>query len=88
MLITKNIKMADVIHMNYFTLSVLNRFGIELGFGDKTVEQVSALMRRAMENPEEAKNKNKEMNDLIDKKYTWDKVINLTEERLNEVLKK
>jgi len=32
--------MADVIHMNYFTLSVLNRFGIELGFGDKTVEEV------------------------------------------------
>jgi regulator of cell morphogenesis and NO signaling len=40
MLITKNIKMADVIHMNYFTLSVLNRFGIELGFGDKTVVEV------------------------------------------------
>ena len=32
--------MADVIHMNYFTLSVLNRFGIELGFGDKTVQEV------------------------------------------------
>jgi regulator of cell morphogenesis and NO signaling len=32
--------MADVIHMNYFTLSVLNRFGVELGFGDKTVEEV------------------------------------------------
>jgi len=40
MLITKNIKMADVIHLNYFTLSVLNRFGIELGFGDKSVEEV------------------------------------------------
>jgi regulator of cell morphogenesis and NO signaling len=40
MLITKNIKMADVIHMNYFILSVLNRFGIELGFGDKTVIEV------------------------------------------------
>jgi regulator of cell morphogenesis and NO signaling len=32
--------MADVIHTNYFTLSVLNRFGIELGFGDKSVEEV------------------------------------------------
>ena len=32
--------MADVIHLNYFTLSVLNRFGIELGFGDKTVDEV------------------------------------------------
>ncbi len=40
MIITKNIKMADVIHTNYFTLSVLNRFGIELGFGDKSVEEV------------------------------------------------
>ena len=40
MLITKNIKMADVIHTNYFALSVLNRFGIELGFGDKSVEEV------------------------------------------------
>ncbi|MFC2150982.1 hemerythrin domain-containing protein [Bacteroidota bacterium] len=40
MLITKSLKMADVIHMNYFTLSVLNRFQIELGFGDKSVEEV------------------------------------------------
>ena len=32
--------MADVIHTNYFTLSVLNRFGIELGFGDKSVEEI------------------------------------------------
>jgi len=45
MLITKNIKMADVIHMNYFTLSVLNRFGIELGFGDKSVEAVCKMYR-------------------------------------------
>lgn len=43
MLINKNIKMADVIHMNYFTLSVLNRFGIELGFSDKSVEDVCKL---------------------------------------------
>lgn len=43
MLITRNIKMADVIHMNYFTLTVLNRFGIELGFGDKSVEDVCKL---------------------------------------------
>ena len=40
MIITKETKMADVIHMNYFSLSMLNRFGIELGFGDKTVEEV------------------------------------------------
>lgn len=40
MIITKDIKMADVVHLNYFTLSVLNRFGIELGFGDKSVKEV------------------------------------------------
>ena len=40
MIITQDTKMADVIHMNYFTLSVLNRFGIDLGFGDKTVKKV------------------------------------------------
>lgn len=43
MLITRNIKMADVIHLNYFTLTVLNRFGIELGFGDKSVEDVCKM---------------------------------------------
>ena len=43
MLITKNIKMADVIHLNYFTLTVINRFGIELGFGDKSVEEVCKI---------------------------------------------
>ncbi|MCG8410319.1 MAG: hemerythrin domain-containing protein [Bacteroidales bacterium] len=32
--------MADVIHLNYHTLSVLNRFNIYLGFGDKTIEEV------------------------------------------------
>ena len=32
--------MADVIHMNYLLLPVINRFGIELGFGDKTVQEV------------------------------------------------
>jgi regulator of cell morphogenesis and NO signaling len=32
--------MADVIHLNYSTLTVLNRFGIELGFGDQSVENV------------------------------------------------
>jgi regulator of cell morphogenesis and NO signaling len=39
MMVTKNIKMADVVHMNHFCLSILDRFGIELGFGDKTVEE-------------------------------------------------
>lgn len=40
MIITKENKMADLIHMNYLLISVINRFGIHLGFGDKTVDQV------------------------------------------------
>lgn len=32
--------MAEIVHMNYQSLSILNRFGIELGFGDKTIEKV------------------------------------------------
>ena len=32
--------MADLIHLNYLLISVINRFGIQLGFGDKTVDQV------------------------------------------------
>lgn len=38
--ITKNMKMAEVIHLNYSLLPVITRFEIELGFGDKTVEEV------------------------------------------------
>jgi regulator of cell morphogenesis and NO signaling len=33
-------KMADVIQMNYMLIPVIHRFGIELGFGDKTVTEV------------------------------------------------
>lgn len=40
MLIKASSKLAEAIHNNYLLLSVLNRFGIHLGFGDKTVEQV------------------------------------------------
>ena len=40
MQITQNIKMADVIHLNYLLLPVINRFGIQLGFGDATVKEV------------------------------------------------
>lgn len=38
--ITKNMKMADVIHYHYNLLPVISRFKIDLGFGDKSVEQV------------------------------------------------
>lgn len=40
MLIHKDMKMADVIHLNHHLLHVVNRFGIQLGFGEKTVESV------------------------------------------------
>jgi len=40
MRITKDMKMADVIQMNYMLIPVIHRFGINLGFGDKTVEEV------------------------------------------------
>lgn len=39
-IISPHTKMADVIHKDYLLLPVINRFGIQLGFGDKTVEQV------------------------------------------------
>lgn len=38
--ITENMKMADVIHMNYSLLPVITRFNIPLGFGDKSVTEV------------------------------------------------
>ncbi len=38
-------KMADLIHLNYHILPIINRFGIYLGFGDKTIEQVCSQQR-------------------------------------------
>ena len=37
---TTKIKMADVIHMDYRLIPVIGRFGIEYGFGNKTVAEV------------------------------------------------
>ena len=39
-LFDRNTKMADLVHTNYLLLPVLNRFGIKLGFQEKTVENV------------------------------------------------
>lgn len=36
----KSTKMADILHINYNLLAVLDRFDIHLGFGDKTIEEV------------------------------------------------
>ncbi|MBP5742328.1 MAG: hemerythrin domain-containing protein [Paludibacteraceae bacterium] len=32
--------MADIIHIDLYNLFIINRFGIHLGFGDKTIEEV------------------------------------------------
>lgn len=40
MTIKKNTQLANAIHQNYLLLPVINRFGIQLGFGNKTVEQI------------------------------------------------
>jgi len=40
MIIKPSTQLADAIHQNIFLLPVLNRFGIQLGFGNKTVEQI------------------------------------------------
>lgn len=39
-LLTANTKMADAIHSNYLLIPVVNRFGIRLGFGEKTIATV------------------------------------------------
>ncbi len=38
----ENTKLNDVIHHNYLLLPVLNRFDIQLGFGDKTIKDICA----------------------------------------------
>ena len=38
--IAANMKMADVIHLDYLLLPIIGRFGIELGFGNKTVKEI------------------------------------------------
>lgn len=40
MLIQKDMKLADVIHHDYNLIPVINRFGIHLGFGDKTIHEL------------------------------------------------
>lgn len=40
MFITKEMKMADAIHYNYLLLPVINRLGVQLGFGDLSIGQV------------------------------------------------
>lgn len=41
-MINNKIKMADLVHQNYHVLPIINRFGVNLGFGDKTIEKICA----------------------------------------------
>jgi regulator of cell morphogenesis and NO signaling len=45
MLFNENTKMADLIHANYLLLPILNRFDIQLGFGDLTVAEVCRIQK-------------------------------------------
>lgn len=38
--ISANMKMADVIHLDYLLLPIIGRFAIDLGFGNKTVKEI------------------------------------------------
>lgn len=40
-MISKSVKMAEVININHHLLSVIHKAGIRLGFGDATLEEVS-----------------------------------------------
>lgn len=40
MLITKDIKLAEVVLQNYHLVPIISRFGIKFGFGDKSLEQI------------------------------------------------
>ncbi len=40
MTISKNSNMAEIIHYNFQLIPIISRFGIPLGFGDKSVEEV------------------------------------------------
>jgi len=39
-MVSKDMKMADLVHQNYHILPIINRFDIRLGFGDKTISQI------------------------------------------------
>ncbi len=40
MVINQEMKMAEVVHLNYTLIPTLHRFGIKLGFGDKSVAEI------------------------------------------------
>jgi len=48
-LLTADMKLAEIVHSNYLLIPVLNRFGIRLGFGEKTVRTVCRERRINLE---------------------------------------
>ncbi len=40
MRITREMKMAEMIHLNHLLLGVIDRFGLKIGFGEKTIEDL------------------------------------------------
>ncbi|MCT4614879.1 MAG: hypothetical protein N4A49_08400 [Marinifilaceae bacterium] len=50
MIFTSETRMADIINHNYMLISVIHRFGIKLGFGDKTIEEVCLNTDTELEN--------------------------------------
>jgi regulator of cell morphogenesis and NO signaling len=44
-LFTRETRLADAIHANYLLIPVINRFGISLGFGDRTIREVCRAQR-------------------------------------------
>lgn len=76
---TKTTKMADILHVNYHLLVVLNRLGIKLGFGDKTIENVCCdykldvdfvlLIINSFHKPESLNIKNQDIDSVLLVKY-------------------
>ncbi|MBK7258522.1 MAG: hemerythrin domain-containing protein [Ignavibacteriae bacterium] len=44
-LFTRDTRLADAIHSNYLLIPVINRFGVSLGFGDRTIREVCRAHR-------------------------------------------
>jgi regulator of cell morphogenesis and NO signaling len=45
MLIEKDMKLADVLHHDHNLIPVISRFGIKLGFGENTIEEICAAQQ-------------------------------------------
>lgn len=54
-------------------------------FGDETVSSVRELMRKVKENPEEAIEKNKKLQEVLEKEYSWESCVDRLEKYLEEL---